>query len=233
MSNDFDFNEPTKKFKKIDFSKTYYSPSEGNNTVRIVDGKGKKFLAHYVVCQTPKGPKKSFVRCVGAGCPVCQQGEVKPSNRYYLKIFDRASGSIRVWEFGSQVKTQLDDIRDEVKKESEQSGVEDSWLNYQIVVKLRPKGSNPLYIITKGEKLTPEVPSKKAILDNDKKLIEQDEIDIEFLAKPWTLEKVNYKLYGPSTETTPTDTPTTPPSATPKSTPKEEVKSEGDSWLDD
>jgi len=188
MSNDIDFNEPREEYAKIDYKKIFFNPKEGTNTIRISDLKGKSFKVHYV--PNTKG-QKVFVKSPGAGDPLIAQGN-KPRTRYYLKVIDRESGLLKVWEFGSQIKQSIEEFISELKDKRAKGTTDegDVLTSYNLELRKRKPGSNPLYTLSIRERLD------KRVLGADQEIIDHDEIDFEPLLKPWSIERIKEQILG-------------------------------------
>ena len=196
MSNDFDFDTPTQQTQRIDFKKIYFNPQEGLNPLRIIELGGKKFPSHY--CFVKAAQKKKYVKCPGAGCPLCiDSNNYSITTRYYMKIIDRKSNEIRVWEFGKQIKTLIKELVDDIKArvKSGETDANDSLTEYNIDVRRRPAGTNPLYSISVKERVTTDSRFKN-VVDNDAKIIAADTINLEDLIKPWSVERIKTQVLG-------------------------------------
>lgn len=196
MSKDFDFETPAQATaQRIDFKAIFFNPEKGLNLIRIASlKKGQSFRSHF--CKTKTGEKK-FVKCPGAGCPLCIDGTNKPSTRYFVKIIDRKTNALKVWEFGSQIKTQIqefvNDIRTKVaNKETDEN---DSLTDYNIEIRRREPGTNPLYSISIRERVTTD-PRMAATVANDDKIMADDKINLEELAKPWSIDRIKSQILG-------------------------------------
>ncbi len=194
MSQDFDFENTPTAAPRLDFSEVYFSPEEGINTIRIASLSGKKFKSHYMVVA---GGKKKFVKCPGAGCPICIEGTNKASNRYLLKIIDRKNNKLRVWEFGPQIMTQIQEFVTDIKTniKSGATDADDKLADYNIQIRRREPGTNPLYSIQVKERLTTDQ-RFKSVADNDAKIIAEDKLNLDDLAKPWTIDRINTQIFG-------------------------------------
>jgi hypothetical protein len=109
---------------------------EGSNEVRIFT----KPYQFYTVWTTDATGKQRKVRSAVENCPLVQRGE-KPSARWYVGVLDRKSGGRpSILEIGPQIYKQILGLR---KK--------DAWgdpRTYDIDVDRKPKGSQPLYIVS-------------------------------------------------------------------------------------
>lgn len=254
MSSDFDFGvDRSQGSKKIDFKAIFFNPKEGTNVVRIVSLQGKSFKTHYV---KDINGAYVFVKSPGAGDPLIVQGN-QPRTRYYLKVIDRESNKVKVWEFGSQIKQQIEEFVTDLK-EKRAKGLtpeDDVLTNYNLEIRKRKPGSNPLYMLSMRERLSAENPRDAAALENDRRILETDDIDFEPLMKPWSIEKIKQKILGigdgesqsapsqpeskPATASAPAPrpaTPAVPPLIPEKPKPSEVMKKAAesdDSWLDE
>jgi len=193
--SDFDFGvDRSSSNKKIDYKNVFFNPKEGTNVIRIVDLKGKSFKVHYI---KDVNGKYVFVKSPGAGDPLIVQGN-QPRTRYYLKVIDRESNKVKVWEFGSQIKQQIEEFVTDLR-EKKAKGVtdeDDILTNYNLEIRKRKPGSNPLYMLSMRERLNPENPRDASTLANDNKVIEADDIDFEPLMKPWSIERIKQQILG-------------------------------------
>ena len=203
MSNDFDFENARPQGKKIDFKDLFFNAEQGLNTIRVVgykkdDGRyelpGKSFKVHYV--KDVQG-KYVFVKSPGAGDPLVVAGN-QPKTRYYLKVIDRKTNKLKIWEFGSQVKISIDEFVTELrgKREKGTSDEDDVIMNYNLELRKRPAGSNPLYTLSLGQRLDYNNPRDAQTLNNDSNIIAADEIDFEPLLKPWSVERIKEQILG-------------------------------------
>jgi hypothetical protein len=197
MSNDFDFENARPQNKKIDFKNLFFNPHEGTNAIRIVgykkeDGSyqlpAKSFKVHYVQDVTKK---YVFVKSPGAGDPLIVNGN-QPRTRYYLKVIDRESNKLKIWEFGSQIKQQIEEFVNDLKDKRAKGSDEDDVLsNYNIEIRKRKPGSNPLYMLSVRERIT-----DKKTLEDDQRIINSDDIDFAPLLKPWSIERIKEQILG-------------------------------------
>lgn len=195
MSRDFDFETPAQsQQKRVDFQKVFFNPQEGINLIRIVSLNGQSFKSHFT--NTKTGEKK-FVKCPGSGCPICIEGKNKATTRYLLKIIDRKTGDLKVWEFGSQIKTQIQEFVNDIKNKiaSKETDATDNLTEYNVEVRRRAPGANPLYGISVRERITND-PRQQNVVTSDAKVITEDTIDLKELTKPWTVERINSQIYG-------------------------------------
>ncbi|HUX79375.1 MAG TPA: hypothetical protein VMW10_06500 [Alphaproteobacteria bacterium] len=187
MSSDFNFNEPRANGTRIDYKKTFLNPQEGTNNLRITDLAGKSFKVHYV---KDINGKNVFVKSPGPGDPLVVEGN-KPRTRYYLKVIDRESGLLKVWEFGAQIRQAIEEFISDLKDERAKSGDESNLLtNYDLILRKRRPGSNPLYTLQIAQKLSADT------LASDQVLIDNDEIDFAPLLKPWTIDRIKEQILG-------------------------------------
>lgn len=197
MSRDFDFDTQAPQQNKIDYKKVFFNPEQGLNVIRIVDlKKAKAFKSHFTA--TAKGEKK-FIKCPGAGCPICIRAGVgdKPSTRYLLKVISRKDNVLKVWEFGQQIKVSIEEFVAEIKANIAEgrSDASDTLTDYNIEVRRRAPGTNPLYALSVKERLSID-PRHKAVVDNDTAIIAKDDINLEDLLKPWTPERIRTQILG-------------------------------------
>lgn len=199
-SRDFDFDTQVQPQNKIDFKKVFFNPEQGLNIVRISNLNGKAFKTHFT--KTAKGEKK-FIKCPGAGCPLCVGDEkagipaARPATRYLLKVISRKDNTLKVWEFGQQIKTAIEEFVKEIKENvaAGRSDAEDKLTDYNIEVRRRAPGTNPLYSLSVKERLTTD-DRYKATLANDAQVIAADTINLQDLLKPWSVERINTQVLG-------------------------------------
>lgn len=197
MSRDFDFDTQAPQQNKIDYKKVFFNPEQGLNTIRIVDlKKAKAFKSHFT--STAKGEKK-FIKCPGAGCPICvraQPGD-KPSTRYLLKVISRKDNTLKVWEFGQQIKVSIEEFVAEIKQNiaSAKTDAADTLTDYNIEVRRRAPGTNPLYALSVKERLSND-PRQASVVTNDADLIAKDDINLDDLLKPWSPERIRTQVLG-------------------------------------
>jgi len=192
MSSDFDFENVRPQGKRIDFKELFFNPEQGLNTIRLVDLKGKSFKVHYV---KDINGKYVFVKSPGAGDPLIIAGN-QPKTRYYLKVIDRKTNKLKIWEFGSQIKTSIEEYVGELR-EKRAKGISDEndvVPNYNLELRKRQPGANPLYTLGLGQRL--EDPRDAQTIANDKNIIDADDIDFEPLLKPWTVERIKEQILG-------------------------------------
>ncbi len=214
MSRDFDFDTQAPQQNKIDYKKVFFNPEQGLTVIRIVDlKKAKAFKSHFTT--TAKGEKK-FIKCPGAGCPICTRAAVgdKPSTRYLLKVISRKDNTLKVWEFGQQIKVSIEEFVAEIKANIKEgrSDAADTLTDYNIEVRRRAPGTNPLYALSVKERLSTD-PRHKAVVDNDATIISKDDINLEDLLKPWSPERIRTQVLGlpeGSTGTAPVATASAP-----------------------
>ena len=197
MSRDFDFDTQAVPQNKIDFKKIFFNPEQGLNVIRIVDlKKAKAFKSHFT--STAKGEKK-FIKCPGAGCPICIRAGVgdKPSTRYLLKVIARKDNVLKVWEFGQQIKVSIEEFVAEIKANITEgrSDAADTLTDYNIEVRRRAPGTNPLYSLSVKERLSTD-PRHKAVVDMDASIIAKDDINMDELLKPWSAERIRTQVLG-------------------------------------
>jgi len=192
-NNDFDFDKPYRPAPKIDFKKVFFNPEQGLNLVRVIASGGKTCKSHFT--KDAKGAKR-FVKCPGAGCPLCTDGQ-RPTTRYFVKVVDRKTNLIKVWEFGSQIKTQIDefvtDIEDRKKNKQAEEG--EKLSDYNIEIRRREPGKNPLYMLALRERLVGNDRFAE-LLKTDEEALATDETNLEDLIKPWPIERIKSQILG-------------------------------------
>ncbi len=193
MSEDFDFNNAPQS-QNINFKDLYFNPKQGTSLVRIVDLRAKTCKSHYVPDATGK---KRFVKSPGAGDPLIVDGN-NPRTRYFLKVIDRESGTLKVWEFGSQIKGQIEEFVTDLaaKRKRKETDESDVLTNYNIEIRKRAPGSNPLYMLSIRERIKEDNERDKATLENDQRVIDTTEINMENVVKPWSIERIKKEIYG-------------------------------------
>jgi hypothetical protein len=226
MSNDFDFTQPTSNFKRIDYKRVFFNLPQGRSVIRLVNMKaGKKRPAHFIMTYKKT---KQFIPCAGSGCPLCVQGD-KPKNRYFLKVIDRNTGLLKVWEFGGQIRGLITELYSDITSKGGTEKLED----YNIIVKRREPGANPLYTISLGEKIAPTTEVLRNMIENDKELIASDDIDLEMLTEPWNVDKVNRIALGIGADSKDGEGGSAPSGdSAPKAAGGATAKAD-DTWLDD
>lgn len=197
MSRDFDFDTQVVPQNKIDYKKVFFNPEQGLNTIRIVDlKKAKAFKSHFT--STTKGEKK-FIKCPGAGCPLCTRAQAgdKPSTRYLLKVISRKDNTLKVWEFGQQIKVAIEEFVAEIKQNVAEGRTDaaDTLTDYNIEVRRRAPGTNPLYALSVKSRLSTD-PREAATVTNDAALIAKDDINLDDLLKPWSPERIRTQVLG-------------------------------------
>jgi hypothetical protein len=195
MSRDFDFDTQVVPDNKIDFKKVFFNPEQGLNIIRIVDLKhAQAFRSHFV--KTVKGDKR-FVKCPGVGCPLCIDGTNKPSTRYLLKVISRKDNVLKVWEFGQQIKVAIEEFVKEIKEDiaNNRTDAADTLSDYNIEVRRRAPGTNPLYSLSKKERLSTD-PRYAAVVTADASTIAADTINLKDLVKPWSVERIKTQILG-------------------------------------
>ncbi len=197
MSRDFDFDTQVPAQQKIDFKKVFFNPEQGLNIIRIVDlKKAKAFKSHFT--STAKGEKK-FIKCPGAGCPICTRAAVgdKPSTRYLLKVISRKDNVLKVWEFGQQIKVSIEEFVAEINQNKKEGRTDDAdtLTDYNIEVRRRAPGTNPLYSLSVKERLSTD-PRHQAVVANDAAIIAKDDINLDELLKPWSPERIRTQVLG-------------------------------------
>jgi len=216
MSKGFDFDTPAvPQQQRVDFKELYFNPEKGINTIRIVSLSGTSFKSHYVAI---KAGGKKFVKCPGVGCPICIDGSSKPSTRYLLKIIDRKNNKLKVWEFGSQIKTQIQEFVNDIRAKiaSKETDENDKLSDYNVELRRREPGTNPLYSISVKERLSTD-PRHQAVVAQDEKTVAADNINLEELAKPRSVDRIKTQVYGELVDTdSVTGSPVTPAPSAPK-----------------
>jgi hypothetical protein len=189
MSNDFDFEESRPSHQKIDYKAVFFNPKEGTNLIRIADLKGKSFKVHYL---KDINDKYVFVKSPGAGDPLIVQGN-QPRTRYYIKIIEREANKLKIWEFGSQIKQQIEEFVNDLKEKRKKGSTdeEDILTNYNIEIRKRKPGSNPLYMLNVRDRITDQ-----KLLTADAAMITAEDIDFEPLLKPWSIERIKQQILG-------------------------------------
>jgi hypothetical protein len=176
---------------KIDWKAVFFNPSQGDNKIRIVSMAGKKTKVHWVTYHNSE--KKVCVRCPSEGCPICIAGE-KAKTNYILKIIDRATQTLRLYEFSKQIKDEIERLSVNLKKEK--STANDSLSQYDLNVEKGAKNANPLYHVNIIGKNKLETNKEKLLAESDAELIENDILNIEELIKPWSVKRIREQVYG-------------------------------------
>jgi hypothetical protein len=198
MSREFDFDTQVKADNnKIDFAKVFFNPEQGLNIIRIVDlKKAQAFKSHFV--KTAKGEQR-FIKCPGAGCPICIRGGAadKPSTRYLLKVISRKDNTLKVWEFGSQIKVMIEEFVKEIKENiaAGRTDAADTLTDYNIELRRRAPKTNPLYAMNVKERLSTD-PRHATIVASDTAVIAADKINLADLVKPWSVERIKTQILG-------------------------------------
>ena len=192
---DYDFNGSgstnQSQGNKIDWKAIFFNPSQGDNKIRIVSMAGKKTKVHWTVYHG--SDKKVCVRCPSEGCPICIAGE-KPKTNYILKVIDRATQTLRLFEFSKQIKEEIERLSLGLKKDKETAN--DSLSQYDINIEKGAKNSNPLYhvgLIGKNKLVTNK---EKLLAESDAELIAGDALNVEELIKPWSVKRIREQIYG-------------------------------------
>lgn len=176
---------------KIDWKAVFFNPSQGDNKIRIVSMAGKKTRVHWTVYHG--GQKKVCVRCPTEGCPICIAGE-KAKTNYILKVIDRATQTLRLYEFSKQIKDEIERLSVGLKKEK--ATASDSLSQYDINVEKGPKNANPLYHVNIIGKNKLETNKEKLLHESDTELIANDTYNVEELIKPWSVKRIREQIYG-------------------------------------
>jgi hypothetical protein len=176
---------------KIDWKAIFFNPSKGDNKLRIVSMAGKKTKVHWVTYHSSQ--KKVCVRCPSEGCPICIAGE-KPKTNYILKVMDRATQTLRLFEFSKQIKEEIERLSAGLKKDK--ATANDSLSQYDINVEKGDKNANPLYHVNIIGKNKLETNKEKLLAESDAELIASDSLNIEELIKPWSIKRIREQIYG-------------------------------------
>ena len=176
---------------KIDWKAIFFNPSQGDNKIRIVSMGGKKTKVHWTVYHG--GDKKVCVRCPTEGCPICIAGE-KPKTNYILKVIDRATQTLRLFEFSKQIKEEIERLSAGLKKDK--ATASDSLSQYDINIEKGPKNAMPLYHVNIIGKNKMETTKEKLINESDNDLVAADTLNIEELIKPWSVKRIREQIYG-------------------------------------
>lgn len=176
---------------KIDWKAIFFNTSKGDNKLRIVSMAGKKTKVHWVTYHSSQ--KKVQVRCPSEGCPICIAGE-KPKTNYILKVIDRATQTLRLFEFSKQIKEEIERLSAGLKKTKETAN--DSLSQYDINVEKGDKNANPLYHVNIIGKNKLETNKEKLLAESDAELIANDTLNIEELIRPWSIKRIREQIYG-------------------------------------
>jgi hypothetical protein len=176
---------------KIDWKAVFFNPSQGDNKLRIVSMAGKKTRVHWVTYHSSQ--KKVCVRCPSEGCPICIAGE-KPKTNYILKVIDRATQTLRLFEFSKQIRDEIERLSVGLKKDK--ATASDSLSQYDINVEKGPKNANPLYHVNIIGKNKLETNKEKLLHESDTELIANDQLNVEELIKPWSIKRIREQVYG-------------------------------------
>ena len=176
---------------KIDWKAVFFNPSKGDNKLRIVSMAGKKTKVHWVTYHSSQ--KKVCVRCPSEGCPICIAGE-KPKTNYILKVIDRATQTLRLFEFSKQIKEEIERLSAGLKKDKETAN--DSLSQYDINVEKGDKNANPLYHVNIIGKNKLETNKEKLLHESDIELIANDALVVDELIKPWSIKRIREQIYG-------------------------------------
>jgi hypothetical protein len=147
---------------------------DGKNRVRFYDLHGKQSNTHWY--------KGKSIRCPAGECPLCVL-KFKKSTRYFLKVIDRLSDSVKVLDFGTRIKKQLDELIADFKTERPQ----ERFTETDVQIKRTKTGASPEDILKQclAAGLTDGL-TKAA----DEELIQNDNIDLAEVAGPWTPEEI-------------------------------------------
>ena len=150
---------------------------EGDNVVRVITSP-YQFYIHWTKDESNQSCK---VRCAMENCPVCQRGE-NASARWFIGVLNKKGDKAvpSLLEISLQVYSQIKALKN--KK---------NWGDpraYDISITRKPKGSQPLYVVT------PE--PKAACSDEEKKMAKAfiEECDFEKLVAVPTPEEIAEKL---------------------------------------
>ena len=177
--------------QKIDWKTIFFNPVQGDNKIRIVSMAGKKTKVHWTTFHS--SDKKVCVRCPSEGCPICIAGE-KPKTNYILKVIDRATQTLRLFEFSKQIKDEIERLSIGLKKDK--ATADDSLSQYDINIEKGPKNSNPLYHVNIIGKNKLETTKEKLLHESDNDLIAADSLNVEELIKPWSVKRIREQIYG-------------------------------------
>ena len=186
---DVDFNEPMIPKKRFNYKEIFLNLLEGDNTVRVVDLKGKKIESHYV--KDHFGKQRS-VKCPGSGCPCCKADPPVPKQlRIFMKVVDKI-GIMRILEFGPQIWTQIKRLVAELKAEDPNALI----TQRDIIINKGPKGTSPLYNV-KLAKVNPNPsPAEQLRAQAINEAVEKDTLDLVEIIKPWPVSRINEIVYG-------------------------------------
>ncbi len=176
---------------KIDWKAIFFNPVQGDNKLRIVSMAGKKTKVHWVMYHGTQ--KKVCVRCPSEGCPICIAGE-KPKTNYILKVIDRATQTLRLYEFSKQIKDEIERLSVGLKKDK--ATASDSLSQYDVNVEKGAKNANPLYHVNIIGKNKMETTKEKLLHESDNDLMAADTLNVEELIKPWSIKRIREQIYG-------------------------------------
>jgi hypothetical protein len=105
-----------------------------------------------------------------------------------MKVIDRTSGEIKVLDFGSTIREQLEDlVRDYAIDFPDPDRL---FTDIDVLIRCRDKAGRPTYtlkpILVKG----PVTDYERAKRVEEMALIETDSIDLEEVVRPWTVERI-------------------------------------------
>lgn len=153
----------------------------GDNKIRLFGDTYRTWIHWFI---STDGQKRK-VNCAGDNCPLCRaaskpEEEAKP--RFYNCCINRADGTIKILDMGSQIFKGVQAL-----------DADESWgslEDYDINIKKGPKGASPLYQVT-------PLP-KKELSKADLALIEASKsiINLEKLVAPSTVEFINKLIKG-------------------------------------
>jgi len=154
---------------------------EGETRLRIVS-KPYQYYFHWIEDIT--GARRK-VNCALNGCPVCAEGD-QPKVHWLIKVLlrnkDGSPSAVKILDIGPQIFGQIR----ELNRDPEWGKVSE----YDVKIIRGRKGSNPLYKTHPCNK-TDFTEEEKNMLRKAK-----EEIKIDELVKPWSVEKINEAIHG-------------------------------------
>jgi len=184
---DVDFDEPPVQRKRINYKEVFLQLNEGDNLVRFIDMKGKKIGTHWV--KDTVGKQRS-VKCPVEACPCCKAG-VPTQYKTFMKVVDKL-GSVRIFEFGSQIMNQLRRIIAELKEDDANALL----TQRDVVVNKGPKGANPLYNVKLVKLNANPTPAEQLRTQAIEEAIQKDDLDLSEIVTPWDVVRINEYIYG-------------------------------------
>lgn len=184
---DVNFDELPKQNKKINYKEVFLSLNEGDNLIRFIDLKGKKIGTHWL--KDINGKQRS-VKCPVAGCPCCKQN-VPTQYKTFMKVVDKL-GTIRIFEFGSQIMNQIKRIVADLKEEDPNALL----TQRDVIINRGPKGANPLYSVKLVKVNAKPTPSEQLRQQAIEEAISKDDLDLSEIVQPWTVKRINEYIYG-------------------------------------